>query len=236
MKIIVVILLTAIGLLQNMYSAEVDNKDDIDRIGTIIDIDSLANDVLAAIVSAAIAAVIAIVYNKVRNRRLEKAISSTILSNGCGIEYNKENKVSKFTVQVHNYSNSAIRVWSLVFIADKFNVPMSPDSKYPLFNTPMANLAVLDNFKSIGLHNGNVSDVSEQITTKLPPKTMCVWSVDLNGLSKRDWKIKKFYIVFEYPTIFGTSKIVRVEVIGTVFNMLRDSFEELNRKHIGSAE
>ena len=78
------------------------------------------------------------------------------------------------------------------------------------------------------LYIGGIEEDNNPHSKILPPKTMAIWEVVPDAIGQHDWKLKHGYIVFEYPTLFGNTAMVRLEIPEVHFKLIKESFEELN--------
>ena len=61
---------------------------------------------------------------------------------------------------------------------------------------------------------------------------MCIWRVDLNQLSMQEYIVEKMYVIFEYPTVFGNTAMVRIEAKEYDFRLIKENFENLAKQFI----
>ena len=198
---------------------------------------TVSESTLSIIFAAFAIAVSAWFASRIRNQILEKRLAQSLSPNGIGMEFNSLTKTAKFTLQVHNYADAAIRVRSIVLIADKFHIELRRSTKHFLNQTPLTNEIVALNFSRKIFAKGFLEEDGNPHAMLLPPKTMGVWEVDPQTIGSREWKIAKVYLAFEYTTLFGNVALVRIEPNNQTLTSIRESFEPLSRAlHSGNFE
>jgi hypothetical protein len=190
-----------------------------------IKFESVAENFLATILAASVISIIAVAYSKTRNFFFERSLKNAISSNGVGVHFNPEQSIADFSVQIHNYAKATIRARALVLVLNKFHVELKPNMM--LYQTPLSNEVVRKKFPRQYLSRDILFSDNNPNSILLPPKTMCIWHVDLNELSIKEFTVQKVYVVFEYPTIFGNAAMVRVEAKEPEFKLIKKNFEEL---------
>lgn len=188
---------------------------------------SIAENVLAALISAALLGAAVWLYSWLRNLRLEAQLTEAINPNGVGVGFDPRTFQASFTLQIHNYANATIRVRGIVFIADRFHVEMRPAEGKPLYQTPLSNEMVRPTFKRTHLSKGSLEPDNNPHSMLLPPKTMGMWEVAPDTIGNREWIVKDIYVVFEYATVFGNSALVRMKVKESTLRLVKENFEPL---------
>jgi hypothetical protein len=188
---------------------------------------SVAENVLAALISAAFLGVLAWLYSWLRNLRLEAQLTNAIDPNGVCMGFDSRTCRGEFTLQIHNYANATIRVRSIVFIADKFHVELRPAHGKPMYQTPLSNEITRPIFKRKHLSKGSLEPDNNPHSMLLPPKTMGIWEVDPETIGTREWIIQDIFMVFEYATVFGNSALIRIKAKETSLRLVKSNFEEL---------
>lgn len=191
-----------------------------------MDYTNIIENIIAALISAIVIGFVAWVVSWVRNTLLERKLKNSINPNGAGIQYDQANNRGTFTLQIHNYSNSTIRVRAIVLVADKFRVELKP-SPLPVRQTPLSNEIALPKFKRKHLSKGALDPDNNTSAMLLPPKTMGFWEIKSESISSREWIIENIFMVFEYATIFGNSAMVRMEAPESTLKLVKQNFEPL---------
>jgi len=189
---------------------------------------SFIPDALAALTAAGVIALSAWLYSWLRNLNLEKGLKRAISPNGVGVNYSLEPLEAEFTIQIHNYTNAYIRVRSVLLVAEKWSIELSPSKKHEIFQTPLSNEVMRPKFRRTFLYAGAIDEDNNPHSRILPPKTMSIWEVWPDAIGQHDWNLRHGYIVFEYPTLFGNTAMVRMEIPEVHFKLIKESFEELN--------
>jgi len=187
----------------------------------------IAENVLAAIIAAALLTLVLRLYSWLRNLRLEAQLKEAIDPNGVGVGFDPTTLKPSFTLQIHNYANATVRVRGIVFIADKFRIELKPAEPQRLFQTPLSNEIARPTFKRTHFTKGSLEPDNNPLSMLLPPKTMGIWEVEPDVIGKFEWIINKIYIVFEYATVFGNSALVRMEAREGILKLVKDNFEYL---------
>lgn len=193
-----------------------------------MDFSSYVSDVLSALSAAAVIAVVAWVYSWARNLKLERALKDAISPNGVSVSYSLAPLSAEFSLQLHNYTSAYIRVWSVVLIAQKWHMELRPSAKHGLFQTPLSNEVARPKFQRTFVSKGVLEEDSNPHSRVLPPKTMGIWEVSSGIIGQHDWRLVRGFVVFEYPTLFGNTALVRMEIPESSFKLIRKTFEELN--------
>ena len=189
---------------------------------------SFVPDILAALTAGAVIAFCAWIYSWLRNLNLERGLKRALSPNGVGVGYSLEPLAAAFTIQIHNYTNAYIRVRSVLLVAEKWSMELIPSKKREIFQTPLSNEIMRPRFRRTFLYAGGIEEDNNPHSRILPPKTMAIWEVWPSAIGQHDWKLKCGYIVFEYPTLFGNTAMVRMEMPEVAFKLIKESFEELN--------
>jgi hypothetical protein len=189
---------------------------------------SYVSDVLSALTAAALVAVAAWAYSWGRNLKLERSLKDAISPNGVGVGYSPAPLSAEFTIQIHNYTSAYIRVRSVVLVAEKWHMELSPSKKHELFQTPLSNEVVRPKFQRTFISKGALEEDNNPDSRVLPPKTMGIWEVWPGAIGQHDWKLVRGFVVFEYPTLFGNTAMVRMEIPEVSFKLIKENFEELN--------
>lgn len=190
---------------------------------------SIAENVVAALLSALAIASIAWAISWVRNLLLERKLKDAINPNGVGVEYDPSKNRGTFSLQVHNYANATIRVRAVVLMTDKFHVELKPAQDKPIYQTPLTNEIVRPKFRRKYLSKGSIEPDSNPNSMVLPPKTMGVWEVRSETITSREWVVENIFMVFEYATIFGNSALVRMKASESTVCLVKKNFEPLSR-------
>lgn len=193
-----------------------------------MDFSSYVSDVLSALSAAAAIALVAWAYSWGRNLKLERSLKDAISPNGVGVGYSLAPLSAEFTLQIYNYTSAYIRVWSVVLVAEKWHMELSPSKKHKLFQTPLSNEVIRPEFKRTFISKGALEEDNNPHSKVLPPKTMGIWEVWPGSIGQHDWKLVRGFVVFEYPTLFGNTAMVRMEIPESSFKLIRETFEELN--------
>ncbi|MBB3833197.1 hypothetical protein FHR55_001363 [Xanthomonas arboricola] len=193
-----------------------------------MDFSSYVSDVLSALSAAVVIAAVAWCYSWSRNLKLERALKGAISPNGVGTSYSLAPLSAEFSLQIHNYTSAYIRVWSVVLIAEKWHIELSPSTKHGLFQTPLSNEVTRPKFQRTFVAKGPLEEDSNPHSRVLPPKTMAIWEVWPGTIGQHDWKLVRGLVVFEYPTLFGNTALIRMEIPESSFKLIRETFEELN--------
>ena len=186
------------------------------------------SDILSSLSAAAIIAAVAWLYSRIRNFRLERSLKSAISPNGVGIEYSLAPLSAEFTIQIHNYTSSYIRVRSVVLVAEKWHMELSPKENQKLFQTPLSNEILRPKFRRTYITRGSIEDDNNPNSQILPPKTMGIWRLWSGAIGQHDWKLTHGFVVFEYGTIFGNAAMIRMKIPDSSFKLIKKCFEELN--------
>ena len=190
---------------------------------------SIAENIVAALLSALAIAGIAWATSWVRNILLERKLKEAINPNGVGIEFDETTNRGTFSLQVHNYANATIRVRAVVLMTDKFYVELKPAENKPIYQTPLSNEIVHPKFRRKHFSKGSLEPDSNPNSMLLPPKTMGVWEVRSETITSREWIVENVFVVFEYATIFGNSALVRIKVPESILRLVKENFEVLSR-------
>lgn len=189
----------------------------------------IAENVVAALLSALAITAIVWAISWTRNILLERKLKDAINPNGVGIDYDASKNRGTFSLQIHNYANAAIRVRAVVLKTDKFHVELRPAEGKPIYQTPLSNEIVRHKFKRKHLSKGVLEPDGNPNSMLLPPKTMGVWEVKSETITSREWIVESVYVVFEYATIFGNSALVRVKAKESTLRLVKQNFEPLWR-------
>lgn len=189
---------------------------------------SVAENVAAAVLSAVLLGAMAWLLSWIRNDRLERKLKGAISPNGVGIDFDESTHRGTFTLQIHNYATATIRVRAIVLMADKYHVELRPSQDKPIYQTPLSNEIVRPTFKRRHLSKGCIEPDNNPNAMLLPPKTMGIWEVPWDVVASREWKIDDVYMVFEYPTLFGNTALVRMRATDSIFKMVKENFELLS--------
>lgn len=183
-------------------------------------------DACSALLAASVLAVLAFLFSRARNLRWERDLKRAVDQNGVGWSMD-HNHVPDFSLQIHNYSNASIRVRSVVLVADRFKVELSPMPNRGIEQTPILNELTREKFKRT-LLSRQIEPDNNPHALILPPKTMGIWIADPHTISSREWKIVKAFIAFEYPTLFGNTALIRVELPERALGTIKKVFDELS--------
>ncbi|HNP97209.1 MAG TPA: hypothetical protein PKJ63_16325 [Cyclobacteriaceae bacterium] len=189
----------------------------------------IAENIIAAFLSAGLIAGIVWVFSWVRNLLLERKLKDAINPNGVTVGFDQRTNQGSFTLQIHNYANATIRVRAIVFIADKFYVELRPAQDKPIYQTPLSNEIVRSTFKRQHLSKGSIEPDNNPNSMLLPPKTMGMWEVPSDTICAREWIVKDIFMVFEYATIFGNSALVRMKATDSTLQLVKENFEPLSK-------
>lgn len=189
---------------------------------------SVAESVSAAVLSAVLLGTMAWLLSWVRNDRLERKLKEAISPNGIGIDFDESAYRGTFTLQIHNYATATIRVRAIVLMADKFHVELRPSPDKPIYQTPLSNEIVRPTFKRRHLSRSTIEPDNNLNAMLLPPKTMGIWEVPWDVVASREWKVHDVYMVFEYPTLFGNTALVRMRAADSILKMVKENFELLS--------
>jgi len=192
-----------------------------------LSLNNLVEGCIYTIISAGFIAIMVWIYSWIRNRRLESSLAKAINPNGIGVNFDPETCKGSFSLQIHNYSTSAIRVRAVVMLADKFHVELRPAVNKSIYQTPMSNEAVRKKFRRQHLSKNVLLPDDNPHAMLLPSKTMGVWEVDSDVIGSREWVINRVYMVVEYATVFGNAALVRIKFDEGSLKMIKDSFEIL---------
>lgn len=193
-----------------------------------MDFSSYVSDVFSALSAAAVIALVVWGYSWGRNLKLEQSLKDAISPNGVGVSYSLVPLSAEFTMQIHNYTSAYIRVWSVILMAEKWHMELGPSKKHELFQTPLSNEVVRPKFERLFISKGVLEEDNNPHSKVLPPKTMGIWEVWPGSIGQHDWKLIRGFVVFEYPTLFGNTAMVRMEIPESSFKLIRETFEELN--------
>lgn len=187
--------------------------------------DAIAENFLASIFAAAVIALMAFLFSWLRNFFLERQLQNLINTNGVGIEFSLSPLVAKFNLQIHNYADAAIRVRTVVLVCKEFFVELSPT--HNILQTPLSNEVVRPVFSRKLMPKDILSPDNNPHAVLLPAKTMSFWTADTPKVSDREWIVESVFMVCEYATIFGHVAMVRIEIKGAAFDLIKKEFESL---------
>lgn len=186
------------------------------------------SDTGAALAAAVVIAGFVWLVTKIRNYRLEAALGRALSTNGVGTSYDGRRETAQFEVQVSNHSEAMIRVRAFVLVTDSFPLRLYPTRKEATSQNPLDNAILQPEFKRLALVRGTIPDDEIDGSMLLPPMTLGWWRVDQAGIGCRAIDAKHALIVFEYPSLFGHSILVRIKIDGERFKLIKEQFEELN--------
>lgn len=184
---------------------------------------TLLVNVISGIIVAGLIALVALLYNWQRNKRLEAKISEGVNAHGFGHDQ------KDFHIIFENKTPVSIRVRTILlmdsdigFLELKYRRPVSQAS---LIN---AIVYACDTTK-IEVKAHFPTDANHIDAKLMPPFTGGVWGVEIARLYERDWKINKCLVVVEYPTIFGGSAFLRIEFDESNTNQIIKTLGELKQ-------
>lgn len=190
---------------------------------------NILENVVATVLSAAAIAFGIWVFSWIRNIILERQLKNAIDPNGVGIEFDPAANIIRFSLQVHNYANAAIRVRSIVFIDDQFHVELRPAREATIHQTPLTNEIIHPTFRRRFLSKVLLEADSNPNAMLLPSKTMGIWEVPSETIGIREWIVNDVYMAFEYATMFGNSALVRMRAPKHSLDLIKSEFEELSK-------
>lgn len=186
------------------------------------------SDTGAALLAAAVVATVVWIFNRIRSHRLESALAEALSTNGVSISYGDNKASAELLVQVGNGSSATVRVRSFVIVTDSVHVSLAPRTREAESQNPLDNAVLQPDFPRRALSRGTVPDDEIAGTMLLPPMTMGWWKVPRGVIGERKTVAHHAYLVFEYPSLFGHSTLVRIKVDGARFRLIKEQYELLN--------
>jgi len=187
----------------------------------------------ASFFTAVTIAIIAFAWNLYRNKKLEKNLENGISNSGGGLNYDSLKDEGEISVIIENKSPVTIRVRKVLALG-------AEGQGYLIFNySKRVSDAALMNAMAqekgpkrikITSHFPDEHDSNEYIV--LTAYTGAVWSIDLKEIKEIKEKrgfIRDFWVIFEYPTIFGGSSLLRVHASEHTLNIIRNNAYELRK-------
>ncbi len=192
---------------------------------------SIAENVIAGILSALAITSIAWAISWIRNLLLEHKLKDAINPNGVGVEYDQSKNRATFSLQVHNYANATIRVRAVVLMTDKFHIELKPAQDKPIYQTPLSNEIVRPKFRRKYFSKGSLEQDGNPYSMLLPPKTMGIWEIRSETFTSHECIVDNVFMAFEYATIFGNSALVRMKATKSILRLVKQSFEPTNESY-----
>ncbi|MFC1626426.1 hypothetical protein ACFL19_01845 [Pseudomonadota bacterium] len=184
---------------------------------------TILTNVLSGIITAGAIWLLALLWNRQRNKRLEKIISDGVNSHGIG--YNQED----FHIIFENKTPVSIRVRTILlmdshigFLELKYRRPVSQAS---LINA----IVYADDQAKIDVQAHFPTNADHEDAKLMPPYTGGVWGVEKSQLFERAWEINKCLVIVEYPTILGGSAFMRIEFNESNTNQIVKMIEDLKQ-------
>lgn len=194
----------------------------------VVALNQFLSDAGAALAAAGIIAGVVWLFTKVRSYRLETALAGALSTNGVGTGYDGRKETAAFQVQVSNYSSATIRVRAFVLITDSFPISLYPGASEAKSQNPLDNAILQPKFRRLALVRGTIPDDKIDGSMLLPPMTLGWWRVHQGVIGLRSVEAKHALMVFEYPSLFGHSILVRIKIDGERFKLIKETFERLN--------
>lgn len=188
-----------------------------------MEIAKIIESTIAGLLTTSVWALALFLYNISRNIYLEKQLKRVIVPNGAWITDDG------FGIPVFNQTNTTVTLRDIylhtttnTFIQLKYFGPVNGEYFYKFpFADPSEDVLTL-----MPLNEETKKQPTEHGFAILPPKTACLWGIEDKKVNDFTWQFDKCILIFEYKTLFNTSKLVEVEADEGIINLIQDIFDE----------
>jgi len=195
---------------------------------------TIIGNVAAAIIITMLAWGISYLRNKTLEKKLKASVSPDGVEMGFSPQYQKNGEeipaTGSFRIRIKNLVNVQIRVRKIILnlAGQTGRYELTFNKEIGVQQNPLSEILVRDGKYRTHYYKGfNDSSTDEFIV--LPPLTVGTWELkELNINDKRKY-FDQIFIVFEYPTLFGSNALVTIKADDKFSNQAQESLIEVMR-------